>query len=147
MKNMPVNMSTSVKKQSGLSLLGWLIVICIFGFVLMTIAKLGPHYLDNRYVVEVLKTLGEDPKFPTMTTSEIKSQIEKSFQINNVRGKPRNSVKIFKNNRGTFVTVQYEERIDFFHNIDVLLDFHSVLDSNKPDECCAPDPSLENDNS
>ncbi|MEO0443313.1 MAG: hypothetical protein AAFZ92_06165, partial [Pseudomonadota bacterium] len=67
MKHMSLNMSPSLKQQSGLSLLGWLVVICIFGFLLMTVSKLGPHYVDNRYVVQVLKALGEDPTFPTMT--------------------------------------------------------------------------------
>ena len=142
MKSVSVNRSISIKSQQGLSLLGWLIVICIFGFILMTVSKLGPHYLDNRYVVEVLKSLADDPKLSTMTTGEIKDQLSKTFQINNVRGKPTKSVKIVKNNSGTFVTIQYEERIDFFHNIDVILDFHSFLDSNKPDQCCTPDPSV-----
>ena len=142
MKTLSVNISPSINRQRGLSLLGWLIVICIFGFAIMVASKLGPYYLDNRYVVEVLKTLGEDPNFPKMTTNEIKRQLGKTFQINNVRGKPTDSVKIVKNSGGTLVSIQYEERIDFLHNIDVVLDFHSVLDSNKPDQCCTPDPSL-----
>ncbi len=128
----------SLKKQKGLSALGWLVVIMIFGFTLLVTSKLGPHYLDNRFVIETLETLGSDPAFPRMSPGEIRSKLDKTFNINNIRGQATESVKVTKNNEGTLVQIKYEERVHLMQNIDVVLTFNSVLDSNKPDECCRP---------
>ncbi len=128
----------SLKQQRGLSALGWLFVITIFGFSLLVASKLGPHYLDNRFVVETLEALGEDPAFPRMSLVEIRSKLDKTFNINNVRGQATESVKVTKNSTGTLVQIKYEERVHLLHNIDVVLTFNSVLDSSKPDDCCRP---------
>ncbi|MGH1485886.1 MAG: DUF4845 domain-containing protein [Cellvibrionaceae bacterium] len=129
---------SSIKQQQGMSALAWLVVITIFGFLLLSISKLGPHYLDNRFVVATLKSLGEDPDFSRKSVSDVREQLSRIFQINNIRGKPTESVKVFKNSNGTIVTIAYEERIEFLYNIDVVLTFNSVLDSSQPDKCCTP---------
>ena len=125
-----------LKKQQGLSAIGWLVVISIFGFCLLVLAKLGPHYLDNRYVVATLKTLADDPTFPRMTVSEVKSKLSKTFQINNVRGKPTKSVKVTKKAQKILVIIEYEERLNLLHNVDVVLVFKHQLDSTEPELCC-----------
>lgn len=127
----------SLKQQRGLSAIGWLFVISVFGFTLLVASKLGPHYLDNRFVVSTLKTLAEDPELPRMSPSEIRTKLSKTFSINNIRGKATQSVKVVKTSKNTLVTIAYEERVHLLHNIDVVLDFNSVLDSTQPDKCCA----------
>ena len=128
---------SSLKHQQGLSALGWLVVITIFGFVLLSVSKLGPHYLEDRYVVEALKTLGAEPEFSRMSPAEIRENLTKIFRINNIRGKAVQSVKIIKNSNGAQVSIAYEERIPFIHNIDVVLTFDRLLDSNQIDNCCS----------
>lgn len=130
----------SFKRQGGLSMTGWLFVVCVFGFSLFTAARLAPHYLDNRFVVASLEDLAEDPAFPTMTLSEVKEKLSKNFKINNVRGKPLKSLKVERKSKATVVSIFYEEKIPFFYNVEVLLTFHSVLNSKHPEDCCKPDP-------
>lgn len=128
----------AITRQRGLSALEWLVAISIFGFVLLVASKLGPHYIDHRFAVAALEILADDPDFPKMSVRQVKKALKQRFSINNVRGKPQESVKVTKNSGAIIVTLQYEERIHFLHNIDVLLTFHNVLDSSKPDSCCAP---------
>lgn len=128
----------SLRSQKGLSAIGWLFVISAFGFSLLVFSKLGPHYLDSRFVVSALKGLSEDPNFSRMGVSEIRRKLDNVFITNNIRGKPTESVKINKSSKGTIVTIEYEERIHFFANIDVVLTFKSYLDSNNPGSCCSP---------
>lgn len=127
----------SIKKQKGLSAIGWLFVITVFGFSLLVASKLGPHYLDNRFVVSTLKSLADDPEFPRMNPSEIRSKLSKTFSINNIRGKATESVKVVKNSQSTLVTINYEERVHLMHNIEVVLTFNSLLDSARPSDCCS----------
>jgi len=133
----------NLKRQQGLSAIGWLFVLSVFGFSLLVVSKLGPYYLDNRFVVSTLKTLRDDPEFPQMSSSDIRTKLSKTFSINNIRGKAKKSVRITKNTKNTLVTIAYEERIDLLHNIDVVLTFNNVLDSANPDDCCTGPQQLE----
>lgn len=133
----------SLKQQQGLSAIGWLFVISVFGFSILVASKLGPHYLDNRFVVSTLKSLGDDPEFPRMSVSDIRTKLSKTFSVNNIRGKATQAVKVVKNSKKTLVTIAYEERVELIHNIDVVLTFNNVLDSTKPGDCCTGPETAE----
>jgi hypothetical protein len=127
----------SLKQQKGLSSIGWLSVIILFGAVFTIVAKLAPFYLDNRFVVSTLQGLADDPEFPKMASSQVRSKLTKTFKINNIRGKAVDSVKVIKKKNITLVTIEYEERINIVYNIDIVLTFNSLLDSSRPEECCS----------
>jgi hypothetical protein len=130
-------MMISLKRQKGLSSIGWLFVITIFGLVFTIIAKLVPFYLDNRFVVATLHGLAEDATFPQMTSNQVRSKLTKTFSINNIRGKPVDSLKVNKVKNTTLVTIEYEERVNILFNVDVVLTFNSLLDSSRPSDCCS----------
>lgn len=130
-------MMISLKQQKGLSSIGWLFVITIFGLVFTIIAKLAPFYLDNRFVVSTLHGLAEDATFPQMTPNQVRTKLKKTFSINNIRGKAIDSVKVNKVKNTTLVTIEYEERVNILFNVDVVLTFNSLLDSSRPSDCCS----------
>jgi hypothetical protein len=113
-------MMISLKQQKGLSSIGWLFVITIFGLVFTIVAKLAPFYLDNRFVVSTLHGLAEDATFPQMTPNQVRTKLKKTFSINNIRGKAVDSVKVNK-----------------VKNTTVVLTFNSLLDSSRPSDCCS----------
>lgn len=131
------NAVISLKQQKGLSSIGWLFVVIVFGAVFTIVAKLAPFYLDNRFVVSTLKGLAEDPLFPKMAPNQIRTKLKKTFRINNIRGKAVDSVKVTKKKNLTLITIEYEERVNIVYNIDVVLTFNSLLDSSNPDKCCS----------
>ncbi|MFT6791945.1 MAG: hypothetical protein ACJA04_001159 [Cellvibrionaceae bacterium] len=126
----------TLTSQRGLSSIGWLVVIFLFGFSVLIFSKLVPHYLDDRYVIATLKTLAEDPTFPSMTVNEVKDKLRKIFVINGIRGKPVKSTKVTRISTGTLITTEYEERFNLFYNIDIVLVFKHQLDSANPNLCC-----------
>jgi hypothetical protein len=127
----------SLKQQKGLSSIGWLLVITVFGLAFTIIAKLAPFYLDNRFVVSTLHGLAEDATFPQMSTDQVRTKLRKTFGINNIRGKAVDSVKISKVKNIILITVEYEERVNILFNVDVVLTFNSLLDSSRPGDCCS----------
>jgi len=122
--------------QRGLSSIGWLCVLGIAAFCLTCFFKLGPVYLDDYFVDGALLSLSKRPGVKTMTPQEIKSTINKEFTINNVRGTPTKSVVVKKTPKKILVTIEYEERIKLFFNVDVVLSFSHMLDTTKPELCC-----------
>ena len=131
-------MRRSLSKQSGLSSFGWLVVLSIAGFLLLILFKLGPVYLEDRFVLGAMETLANDPELPRMTKGEITRKLSSAFAVNNVRGQAKNSVEVKKTNKKTIISIIYEERIPILANADVVLSFHHELDTTDPDKCCTP---------
>jgi hypothetical protein len=129
-----------LKKQEGLTSIGWLSIVIIFGLVFTLVAKLAPFYLDDRFIVSTLKRLAEDPTFPQMTPNHVETKLQKAFQINNIRDQASNSIKVNQVKNATIITIEYEERVNILSNIDVVLTFNSLLDSSRPNGCCSVTP-------
>ncbi len=138
-----MNMNT-LKKQQGLGMWGWLLVLIVAGFFLLCAFKIVPLYAENRYVVTALKSL-IDPATPleNMTDGEIKRKLENFYMINNVRSEgPTKNIEIKREARKVLVTVNYESRVTLFDDVpllrtlDVVVFFENHLDSSLPQFCC-----------
>lgn len=131
-------MTTSIANQQGKSLLGWLFTIMIAILLIQIVVKLSPAYLQSYYVTDILKRLPMNHTLSTMPLSEIEQTLNKSFAINNIDAVVSGALKMRRVDDNTLVTIDYEERIPFFANIDVVLSFQHHLDSAEPEECCKP---------
>ncbi len=128
-----------LKKQRGLSSLGWLMAIAAVGFVLTCSFKMGPVYLDNRFVIGALQSLADsESELKQLSNGAIRAKLSKMFQINNIRGDVTKQVKIVREQNRVLVNIDYETRVKLFYNIDVVMTFNNQLDSSRPGECCKP---------
>jgi len=137
---MNANNLKSIKHQRGMGMLQWALVIAIAGFFMLFAFKVVPLYAENRYVESALRSLengGE--KLEQMTDAEITKKLNNFYMINNVRSEgPTKNIKIERESEKALVTVDYETRVPFFWNIDLVLDFQNHLDSTRPGQCCKP---------
>lgn len=126
-------------KQKGINTLLLLFILVMSGFLLLCFFKLGPAYLDNRYVVEALKTLAQNhpDDLQLLTRSQISSELSKFYMLNNVRGEITNTLDIDRQKEKTLISVSYEVRTPLIANVDAVIKFNNVLDSSQPDECCS----------
>lgn len=135
----------TLKKQKGLSTLGWLLVLIIAGFFLLCAFKIIPLYAENRFVVSALKSL-IDPANPLeeMTDGEIKRELSKFYTLNNVRSEGPKNIVIVREAKKVLVTIDYETRARLFEDapllrtLDVAVLFENHLDSSAPEKCCKP---------
>ncbi len=126
-------------KQAGMNSLLLLFVLASLGFFLTCFFKIGPAYLDNRYIVSALKSLAKDhpDDLAQLSRETIRQELSKFYTINNVRGDAAKALEIERRQDKTIITIAYETRISFLANIDVVVKFNNVLDSSRPDECCS----------
>jgi hypothetical protein len=117
-------------KQQGVTVLGGLCVLAIAGFIITAGLKLGPLYLDNSFVKAAIDSLSEDD-IHTMTDKEIRKKLAANFNINNVRDMDMKDVKIIRDKTHTSVTLDYEKRINFMGNVDVVVKFKNSYDTSK----------------
>ncbi len=119
------------RKQTGLSALGFLVVLVIGAFFLTILFKVGPLYLDNYFVQGAMQTLA-DENVHEMTDANIRRKISDSFTINNVRDVDVKKVQVEREKTRTLVKLNYEKRVNFFGNLDVVAVFNNVYDSSAP---------------
>lgn len=135
----------TLRKQKGLTLFSWIILLIIAGFFLLCAFKIVPLYAENRYVISALKSLVEPgSSLDGMTDAEIKRKLSNFYTINNVRGEGPKNIEIKREAKKVLVTIDYEGRARLFDDVpvlrtvDVVVLFQNHLDSTLPNQCCKP---------
>lgn len=132
----------SLKKQRGISSLGWLAILLTSGFFLMSGFKIVPLYADNVYMKNGLKSLAqlESPEggFDGVSNGDIKSHLNNFNMVNNVRNPEANNIEIKRFKNKFIVNLNYERRVPLIYNIEVVTTFENQFDSSRPHDCCTP---------
>lgn len=142
-------MNNSVKlrrKQQGAGLLYWIACLAILGFIGTFVIKVAPLYMDNKLVQTGLKGLVKDgTRLADLSDEDIRKRLYNFYNINNVRSpEPNKGLKIDRSqNDRVIVKVDYQEKVSFIANIELLLTFENHLDSSLPDLCCRPKANIE----
>jgi len=124
-------MSATLKKQKGLTLISWMIVIAIALFFVMIGIKMVPTYMENYSIRQVLADLEHDRRVREMGRGELKKIILKRFQINGVYNFKRDDLKIAATKDGTEVSIDYEVRKKVIGNVSVLMEFSESVSFRK----------------
>lgn len=119
----------NVRREKGLTLIGFLIVLVMVLFFAYAGMRVVPMYLEYHALGSALSKLENDPAAKNMTPQKIKQSIQTSlwasYASNNI--KPEH-IKISKKTGGVNVSVKYEIREEFLGNIDIIGTFDkSVL--------------------
>lgn len=116
--------STSMmKKQRGLTMLSWLVVLGIAVFFILIGIKMIPTYMENRSVEQVLTAMSGDIKVRQMSPAEMKKNFIKRLKINSVYEFDKNAIEIKKEQFGTRFGVDYEVRKPVAGNVFIVMTF------------------------
>ncbi|OUS17159.1 hypothetical protein A9Q88_04840 [Gammaproteobacteria bacterium 50_400_T64] len=118
-------------KQRGLSGLSLLVVLAVAGFFLTIATRVGPLYLDNSFVNAALQSL-QNESVHTLSDRQIRRKLSDYFTVNNVRDVNVRDLVIKRNKTATVVRLDYERRINFLANVDVVVVFENVYDTAAP---------------
>ena len=116
-------------KQRGLSALGILLVLTIAGFFLTIATTIGPLYLDNSFVNAALQSLSNEP-IHKLSDAKIRRRLQDTFRINNVRDVNAKDTVIERKKTATTVSLDYERRVHFFGNVDIVVVFENTYDTS-----------------
>jgi hypothetical protein len=131
--------SSGPKSQLGMGMSSWLIIVVIVGLMASQLFKVIPSYIDNQTLRSKLQELAFTPEgVESKSLSELRSTLNNSLRINNIRDVPNDSIEIKRQDGRVVININYEKRIPMFFNVDVLLTFKNQLDSKFPDKCCDP---------
>ncbi|HEY9035271.1 MAG TPA: DUF4845 domain-containing protein [Pseudomonadales bacterium] len=112
--------------QRGMSTYTMIVFVLMLGFSGLFSFKVGMAVLDNWTVIEVLESLAKDNNARNMSSKQIRDFIEKKFEVNRIEHiSVKDDVEIKTVKGGRQITADYEARMPFFANIDLVVKFES----------------------
>ncbi|MGN6313707.1 MAG: DUF4845 domain-containing protein [Rhodanobacteraceae bacterium] len=118
-----------MKKQQGITLIGFVFVLIIAAFFAYAAMKLVPAYTEYMGVVKAMKAVASEPDLATKTPLEIQRELafKGSFQyVDDSTFSPQN-LRIKNGPGGGTMEIKYDKDIPFLYNIDFLLHFEKTV--------------------
>lgn len=114
------------KYQTGLGMLGWLIVLGIASFALTCFFKVGPVYLDYWQTKKALDVVMENPKSAGLGRTELLAAVGKQLDVSRIETISPKDIKVTDSRDGRVLDASYEKRVPLMANIDVVVKFEKL---------------------
>ncbi|MER3546894.1 MAG: DUF4845 domain-containing protein [Rhodanobacteraceae bacterium] len=118
-----------MKKQQGLTLIGFVFILIIVGFFAYMAMKLVPAYAEYMGVVKAMNQLASEPDLATKSPDDLLRDLafKGSFQYASDSVFTPQNVHIKNGPGGGTLQVKYDKDIPFLYNIDFLLHFDKTV--------------------
>lgn len=115
-----------LKKQLGLTMITWMIVIGLVGIQGVMAMRIIPVYMNFSSAKHILDSMPSDPKVRAMSPNRIRAYLSKRFKIDNLYELSRNkkAIKLVKKKEGLAVVLEYEERGPILGNLEFVVSFN-----------------------
>jgi hypothetical protein len=115
------------KSQKGMTFWSVSFILLLIGFVVFNVLKLLPVYMESFTIESAITSLETDRGQTFSGPLAVRSAIMKRLSINNATLVTKDDITVTRENNVYLVEVDYEARIPYFKNIDLLITFsHSA---------------------
>ena len=119
-----------MKRQKGLTMISWLVLLAIVLFNGVIALNVVPVYINDHSVKSVMKNLEMDSSVRGKHPKALKELITKRLRINNVYTVTKENISVKKTKIGYMITINYEPRGKLVGNLDYIVTFRH--DANIP---------------
>ncbi|QBG87641.1 DUF4845 domain-containing protein [Xanthomonas oryzae] len=119
------------RKQSGMTLMSFVVVLAVVGFGLYIGMKLFPMYQEYYSVRAAMKGLANEPGSANMDPSKLQDLFFRRLYINYSENVKKEDVKFERIEGGWRMKVNYEVRRELVGNLDVVGKFDTAQDLTK----------------
>lgn len=119
-----------MKRQSGITLIGFVIILIVLAFFGYTAMKLVPAYLEYMGVVKAMNQVSSEPDTASKSPEQIRADLgfKGDFQYVDDSTLTANNVHIITGTDGsTDLQVSYDKKIPWIYNIDFLVHFQKTV--------------------
>lgn len=117
----------SLKRQNGMTAIGWMIVLALIGFFVLVTLRVAPAYMEYYKVVSTLESLEEETGWTEVTPQAIRNLVERRFDISYVHSITPRQLSIKSSGSYYIVTAKYDAVEHLFGNVSVLMKFHKQV--------------------
>jgi Tfp pilus assembly major pilin PilA len=112
------------KRQQGVTLIGWAIILGLIAFFVLLALRLTPSYMEYFAVKGVMDSLQEESKGAQLTPKEVRDLFDKRADVNAITVVTSKDL-VFTNKGGKkVITLDYEARKPIMGNVDAVMTFH-----------------------
>ncbi len=111
-----------IHQQAGLSLIGFVLVLCVVLFISFVGMKIGPVYLEYYSVASAMDGLASETGSAKLSPYEIRRKFFTRLDVNAVESVRASNIKLSKGN-GVHLRVTYEVRKPVVGNLDMVAKF------------------------
>jgi uncharacterized protein DUF4845 len=113
------------RNNRGLTLIGFLVVLCVAGFFAYLAMRLLPIYVEYFGVVKAMETVKNEPGSAQKSIEEIRRDIMLKFNTQYVdeSSVPPQAIQVKREAGGATLRIAYERRVNFMYNIDLVAVF------------------------
>ena len=111
------------RRQRGMTMISWMLVLAIAVFFLIVGMKLIPSYIEFYSIQGILEAVQQDKTMRDAPPAKIRESIKKRMKINSIYEFDPKNIVIKKEKTGQIVIVAYEVRKNVVGNVDVVMSF------------------------
>lgn len=116
-------MANPMKKQRGMTLISWIIILVFLLFQGVIAMNVLPVYLTDSNVTKIMKALPQDAKAKGLTPYYLKILVAKRLNINSIYSVTAEHITIQSGRGSHIVIIEYEPRGKLIGNLDYIISF------------------------
>ena len=113
-------------RQSGMSILGMLIIGIMVGFFVMVGLRMAPSYFEYLTIKDAVTKTATEYEADKKTLTQLRTRVTNLFITNQVYGYNPDDVKIYRKDGKTYIDANYEARIHVVGRIDAVMNFDDL---------------------
>ena len=122
------------KKQRGMTLISWILVLGIIAFFATVVMRLLPMYQEYYGVVQIMDGMEVELKNNKMTKNQVLLMMYKRFDTGYIFSVKEDNIEILRGKNNVHVSkivIDYEVRKPFMAQIDLIGHFHLEVDTEQ----------------
>lgn len=121
-------MLENTKSQQGYTFITLICILAMIAVCVTLLFKVGPIYMDHSKVLSALSAVEKMPNLSELSEGEIRSGIDKRFNLNYVSDLKPQDISVTK--RGSYVKIEanYEVVKKIVGNLSVLVNFNDKVE-------------------
>ena len=112
-----------MKKQNGMTMIGWIVMLAFIGFNGLVAIKIAPVYFTDSSIKSIWEKLETDSSVRGQNTKNLRKLVLKRLRINNIYDFKKDDIKIKKTKGSYIVTLEYEPRGTIAGSLDYIVTF------------------------
>ncbi|HEY8329987.1 MAG TPA: DUF4845 domain-containing protein [Pseudomonas sp.] len=111
------------RSQKGLSMLSWLVVLCIVGFIASVFLKVFPHYMDFYSLQKIITSAATESAHQIRSPNDFYAHMGRGMEVNNLDFDLKEMMEVSMENDEFYVHLNYEKREPLIENLDLVVHF------------------------
>ncbi len=116
------------KRQQGMSITGWMLLIAIVLFFVLLGVRMVPSYMEFHSMSKILESIKDDPQYRRAAPKELRKIFNRRIDINSIYDFDQKYLKIDRSKGQTSMILDYEITKPVAGNVSVVMKFHKEVD-------------------